>query len=277
MIVFPRTVDEASAALLEPSQTEAPVLEPSQAELRAGGTDLQVRRHSLSLLGDEGLPALVDLRDVPGLDSITAQPEGAWIGAKATLQAIADHPSIRGLWPALADACGALANPQIRAVATIAGNLMQAPRCWYYRHPELTCLRQGGSTCLAREGDHLWHVCFDRSPCAAPHPSTVALALVAHEAEVELALVGHSPARAPVLELVGMLELPRGSVITAIHLGPPLPRERTAYVRASNRAFAEWALVEVTARLVVSESQGTDEFARVAAGAVAPTQSTAGG
>lgn len=259
MISFPKTVDEAVSAAVEHG-----------GEYRAGGTDLQDRRAHLAVHG-QPLPPIVDLRDVTGLDVVACDHQSAWIGSLTTLATIASHPILRERWPGVAEACGALANPQIRAVASLAGNLMQGPRCWYYRHPDYACLRKGGSTCFAREGDHLWHVCFDDAACAAPHPSTAALALLAYEAEVEFLLPGVvEPQRKPIADILGLDGLPEGALLTAVRLGPPISSERTAYVRASNRAYAEWALVEVSVRLVLTAS-GEISFARVTAGAVAPT------
>ncbi len=237
--------------------------------LRAGGTDLQELRH-MPIFGDR---PVIDLRDVAGLSGLEITHEGARIGAAVILQHLADHPGIRTYYPGLAQACGALANPQIRNVATLAGSLLQAPRCWYYRHPEITCLRKGGDTCHARGGDHLFHVCFDTEPCAAPHPSTPGLALLAYEAGVEFMVPGEVA-----IQTIGIADLLQpegptaieGGLITAIRLGPPLADERSAYMRASNRAYAEWALVEVLVRLRIAAT-GTIEFARVCAGAVAST------
>jgi xanthine dehydrogenase YagS FAD-binding subunit len=259
MISFPKTVDEAVTAAVEHGGV-----------YRAGGTDLQDRRAHLAVHG-QPLAPLVDLRDVSGLDTVACDHQSAWIGSLTTLATIAEHPVLRERWPGIAEACGALANPQIRAVVSLAGNLMQGPRCWYYRHPDYTCLRKGGSTCLAREGDHLWHVCFDDSPCAAPHPSTAALALLAYEAEVEFLLPGVvEPQRVPIEKVLELDGLAEGGLLTAVRLGPAIASERSAYVRASNRAYAEWALVEVSVRLVLAAS-GEISFVRVTAGAVAPT------
>lgn len=277
MIVFPKTVDEALAqwAALE-----------GRGVYRAGGSDLsELRAHPR----DRG--PLIDLRDLPGLDSVamgdaapteapseetppegeTPTPIGAWIGARANLASLAEHPQLQAGWPGLAQACGALATPQIRAVATLGGNLMQAPRCSYYRHPDYHCLRRGGDTCYARGGDHLWHVAFDRAPCAAPHPSTVAMALLAYDAELELLTPSSvEPQRRSLAQLFAGEQLEAGALITSIGLPPPLPGERSAYVRASNREYAEWALVEVSARVRVAPS-GELDFVALAAGAVAPT------
>ncbi|NJS39017.1 MAG: hypothetical protein HC783_08400, partial [Rhodobacteraceae bacterium] len=41
------------------------------------------------------------------------------------------------------------ASPQIRNVATVGGNVLQRPRCWYYRLEEYPCLKKGGEVCYA--------------------------------------------------------------------------------------------------------------------------------
>lgn len=265
MIHLPTNLDEALIALAsgEPH---------THADLRAGGTDLQERRTHLAIHDpDHAVRPVVDLRDVAGLDAITidAATRHAWVGARTTLQALADHPLVRERWPGVAEASGALANPQIRRVATVAGNLLQKPRCWYYRHPDYVCLQRGGDTCYARDGDHRWHVAFDRAACAAPHPSTVGMALLAYDAEVEVVDVSLGrPQRVGVDQLLARGVGPT-AIVTAIRLPPPIPGERAAYVRASNRARAEWALVEATVRLIIDDGTITD--ATVAVGAVAPT------
>jgi xanthine dehydrogenase YagS FAD-binding subunit len=62
--------------------------------------------------------------------------------------------------------------------------------------------------------------------------------------------------------------LEAGEMIKSIELPPPLPNERAHYKRAIGRAHAEWPLVEVCVRAVISE--GSFQFIRVAAGGVAP-------
>jgi xanthine dehydrogenase YagS FAD-binding subunit len=101
--------------------------------IKAGGIDL------LDLM-KEGLVAprtLVSLKGIPGLDGIGEQSGGAVrVGSMTTLATLAGHPLIRQRYPALADAAGGSASPQIRNVATLGGNLLQRPRCWYFRSAE---------------------------------------------------------------------------------------------------------------------------------------------
>ncbi|WAS93260.1 FAD binding domain-containing protein [Nannocystis punicea] len=234
-------------------------------EPRAGGTDLTERRRLNLSRG-----TVIDLRDVPGLDVITWREGQLHLGALVTLAAVAEHPEVRTRYPAVAATAASIATPQIRARATVGGNLLQHVRCWYYRRPGADCLKSGGSGCPARTGDHLFHACFDLGPCVAPHPSSLATALLAHDVRLEVAgdrehtlasLYGDaSDARRQHM-------LPPGALLTGVTLGPPLAAEQAAYVRAISRARAEWPLVEVVVRLVVAADQL--QTARVTVGGVA--------
>lgn len=199
-------------------------------------------------------------------------PEGVVrIGALTTVAEIAAHAGLRASHPALTATAAALATPQIRAVATLGGNLLQRNRCWYYRNPHFSCLQTGGDGCPARTGQHLYSVVVDVSPCAAPHPSTLAVALLAQDAVVEVAgrgllpvadLYDADPARDHVLD--------PSEVLLAVELPAAVPGERAAYHRAISRARAEWPLVEAVARAVVA-ADGTVTMAAVAVGGVART------
>jgi len=249
------------------SQIEGPGPEPAPV-VRAGGTDLGERRR----LGLAPGP-LLDLRDLAELDLIEWEPTSgaAMLGAKVRIQAAAADEALARAYPGFCAAAGALATPQIRAVGTVGGNLLQANRCWYYRNPDHRCLKSGGASCLARAGDHLMHACFDRGPCVCVHPSTLGLALLGYEASVQVkgaadrtieALYGDGSdgSRDHLLEA--------GALLTHVLLPPPRPREQAAYFRTITRARSEWPLVEALVRLVVEE--GTVSFARVVIGGVAP-------
>lgn len=251
MIVFPETLDAASQ---------------QAGSFRAGGTDLYELRH----LGVASGP-IVDLRDVPDLDRVRPEADGSLrLGAKLTIGALATDPHVGGGYPGLAEAAGGLATPQIRAVATLAGNLLQRTRCWYFRNPHTRCLKKGGSHCPAREGDHLHHACFDLGPCAAVHASTLGMALLAYEARIET-----SRGRMTIAALYGDGTDPRrdhhleeGALVTEVVLPPATTGERSAYFRAISRSRSEWPLVEVLARLVTRG--GRIELACVTLGGVAP-------
>ena len=240
---------------------------PGEAEFRASGTDLSERRRSGVSRGP-----LVDI--VPTSDMIGIAWDGAGaarIGASTSIAAIAADSRLAAACPGIAAAAGGLATPQIRHLATLGGNLAQRSRCWYYRNPHFACFKKGGDRCPARDGNHLYGVVFDLGPCVAPHPSTMATALLAYEAKV----MTNERKGLSVAQLLGDGSngaadhaLAAGEMIEAVQLAPPLNGERAAYKRAIGRAFAEWPLVEVVARVVVAN--GAFQFVRLAAGGVAP-------
>jgi xanthine dehydrogenase YagS FAD-binding subunit len=113
---------------------------------------------------------LVELREVVPRGISDGQ-----IGAGTTLAELESDP---GVPQALREACAAAASPQLRAMGTIGGNLLQATRCWYWRL-RFPCFLHGGERCHAREGQHREHAIFANAPCASAHPSDPAAALLA--------------------------------------------------------------------------------------------------
>lgn len=238
-------------------------------EFRAGGTDLQERLRSHA--GEPGGRAIVDLRDITGLDGIELAETGARIGALVRIADVGAHPGLQASYRALTLPAQTLATPQIRSMATMGGALCQRTRCAYYRHPDLACPKKGNAdSCPSRQGFHELGVCFDFGPCVYPHPSSVACALLTYDAEVEVAGRG----RLSIAELYGdgsdptrdhMLE--PGELITRVILPPADADDRVSYVRLSGRRWAEWPLVEVAVRLVMAGD--TIRRARVGVGGVA--------
>ena len=273
----PRSVAEASSAssgtLVDAML--APGDKPFDAALpKAGGLDL------LDLM-KEGLVQprqLVNLRGIAELEGIGETGDGgARIGAMATLAQIAGHPLIGRRYGALAEAAGGAASPQIRHLATLGGNLLQRPHCWYFRSLEQRCLRKGGNTCFAQRGENKYHAIFGNSLCAIVHPSTTATALVALGARIDIAKTGR-PIHRMLLEdflIVPELDphrensLKPGEIITAILL-PPLPAgSSSVYLRICEKAAFDWPLADV-AVLLQRDAEGRCQRAEIVLGAVAP-------
>src|SRR5207244_118938 len=100
---------------------------------------------------------LVNLKTIEGLDHVRYDArEGLELGALATLSRIESDPQVRSRYAALADAAGHAATPQVRNAATIGGNLLQRPRCWYFRRDHF---HQVGGDALARirDGENQYH------------------------------------------------------------------------------------------------------------------------
>lgn len=146
----------------------AAVLSGGRALAIAGGTDalggLKDRIHK------ESPEVVVDLKTIPGLNYISEDKSGLRIGALTPLGEIAAHAAVRGRYKVLAEAARSVASPQLRNMGTIAGNLCQEPRCWYYRSPDdrFHCLRKGGTHCGALLGENRYHSVFGGVRAAAP-------------------------------------------------------------------------------------------------------------
>lgn len=236
----------------------------------AGGSDL------LTLMKAElATPGrLVDVkRALP--TAIEPRRDGLAIGAAATLADLERHPVVLQCYGALAQAAAAAASPQIRNLATIGGNLLQRPRCWYFRNARTRCWLKGGSECLAREGENRNHALFGEGPCRAVHPSDPAAALLAFDAEARLA----GPQGEGIVPLERLLALPEEGRRRETRLGPAeliiglrLPlhaaETRSVYLKAMDRATFSFALAGVA--VVLRVSQGKVAHARVVLSGVAP-------
>jgi xanthine dehydrogenase YagS FAD-binding subunit len=238
----------------------------AEPEFRAAGTDLSERRRSGVSKGP-----LIDIAAAGDASIVWSADGAATIGALATIATIAADARVKEVYPGVAASAQGLATPQIRHVATLGGNLAQRSRCWYFRKAQINCLKKGGSDCPARLGNHIYGVAFDLGPCVAPHPSTMAAALLAYEAKI----VTNQRSGLSIGELLGDGSngnadhaLGANEMITRIVLGDPLSGERALYKRAISRTYAEWPLVELCARSVVAD--GVFKFVRLGAGGIAP-------
>ena len=121
----------------------------------------------------DGLLEAETLVDVRGI--VPRGIDGTRIGAGTTL---AELEADAGIPDALREACRLAASPQLRNMGSVAGNLLQSTRCWYWRL-NFPCRLHGGDTCHALAGEHREHAIFGNGYCASAHPSDVAAALIA--------------------------------------------------------------------------------------------------
>jgi xanthine dehydrogenase YagS FAD-binding subunit len=232
--VRPGTIDEAIALL------DAPGAQPL-----AGGTDLVPLQARGKASG-----TLIDVRGLLG-DAIESHGDGLLIGAATRVADVASDSRVAERYAALSQAAGLAASPQLRNQGTVAGNLAQHVRCWYFRHPDLTCWLAGGDTCYAQIGDHRKHG-LEAGDCISVAPSDLAGALLALDARVRLAGPGGERSL-PIAELYARpredhrssVQLARGELITAVELPPP--PAASAYERAGERAAWSFALTGIAA------------------------------
>jgi xanthine dehydrogenase YagS FAD-binding subunit len=223
--------------------------------LIAGGTDLL----TLMKAGLVEPVQLIDLKPVTQLRGITRQRDGSTrIGALTTLAELERDASLVDAFPILAQAIRDAATPQLRAMATVGGNLLQQYRCWYYRDG-LNCWLAGGDECFAREGQNQYHAIFDSGPCVAVHPSDLAPALIALDATVTIqgqreVLVEHLVEyllAAPTDDRRVAHRLGHGEIITEISIPAPATVARGVYLKAMDRQAWSFALASVAARLTL--------------------------
>ena len=222
--------------------------------VKAGGIDL------LDLM-KEGLlqpRRIVNLRSVTGLDRIVEEKDGAVrVGSMVTLAHVADHPIILKRYTALADATRHSASPQIRNVATLGGNLLQRPRCWYLRSAHYHCARKGGETCFAFGGENQYHAIFDHNGCAIVHPSTAATALVALGATVELVNAKGSKRVVPLEEFFLLPDkdihrendLKPSEILSAVVLPNLAPSVRSVHLKQGEKDSFDWPIADVAVLL----------------------------
>ncbi|MDJ0385628.1 xanthine dehydrogenase family protein subunit M [Streptomyces sp. G-G2] len=217
----------------------------------AGGTNLvDLMKH-----GVESPGTLVDLSRLP-LDEIERLPDdaGLRIGSMARNTDVAAHPLVRAHYPVLAQALLAGASGQLRNIATTGGNLLQRTRCPYFQDLSKPCnKREPGTGCGARDGVHRDHAVLGHSPhCIATHPSDMAVALAALDADIELydgdgtrtvpvtafyRLPGDHPERDTVIRPT--------EIITAVLLPAAVPGAVSLYRKARDRASYAFALASV--------------------------------
>ncbi|SED91996.1 CO or xanthine dehydrogenase, Mo-binding subunit [Beijerinckia sp. 28-YEA-48] len=246
--------------LLDHTQAAAPI---------GGGTDILA-------LETSGLPVpetIVDLTAINELKKIEMRSDGSLsIGAAVTLSELSTS---KFFGSALVETVLQIATPQIRQSATLAGNLAQAKRCWFYRNG-FDCYKRSGSSrpCYAITGDHrFYHAIQDAHRCQAVTPSDLATTLIALDAEVELRTVDTSR-RVDIEKLYigpGELGVRPGEAITSITISAKA-RQRVTLYRKLSLWHGGFSIMNICVSAQIDET-GIASDLRIVIGSVAPTPS----
>jgi xanthine dehydrogenase YagS FAD-binding subunit len=233
----------------------------------------------IDLFGEmkDGLAApgvLVNVKSIPGTREIARDGDRWTIGANLTLAAVASHAALRESLPGLAEAADEVGSPQMRNVATVGGNLAQHSRCWYYRHPDVECLKNGGKRCYARGGNTKYHSLFSGCMCLSPCTSNLAVMLSALEARIVLQR-GAKLETMPVAKLYADAwrearshnSLEADDLILRVEV-PVVRGVRCTYVQMAEKSAFDWALVSCAAAARIED--GKLRSVRVALGCIAP-------
>lgn len=236
----------------------------SDATFLGGATDIM----PLLKCGVRDDKTLVFLSHIPELQKISVAEKTVKIGATVTLSDIAEAKETREYLPALAQAAEVVASPQIRNIATLAGNLLQDRRCIYFNQSEQwrsalpLCFKTGGYIC---------HQMPNSPTCRAIYYSDTATALVLYDAEVEY-LYGGDIHREKVENLLKRhIEMNGRSchehlqvAITAFYIPVPDMGEHSGFHKYAMRTSIDFPLINFALRC------GGVRPPKVVVGAVAP-------
>lgn len=239
--------------------------------IKAGGIDV------LDLLKEDLLPAscLVNIRNIAGLNGIKiATDKSVILGPLCTLNEIANHKELRANFVALTDAASHIATPNIRNVATVGGNLLQRPRCWYFRSADFHCLKKGGEHCFSIDGENKYHSIFDTDVCSSAHASTMAVPLIAFGASLEILSANGKTKKllleeffiGPAIDVSRENILAANELITAIHI--PFSGLRSAHLKSGEKDSFDWSTGDCAVALKIEKNVCRE--ARIILGAMAP-------
>jgi len=219
---------------------------------------------------------LVNLKNIRGLNRITANSKGLTIGALVTLTELEEHAAVRKSFPGLSEAAHSIATPQIRNLGTVGGNLCQRPRCWYFRLEEVICLKKGGSECYAAKGENKYNAILGGGPSYIVHPSDLAPMLLALGATVTVT----DATGKRVIPLDKFFTLPsegnirrenilkNDDIITEIFVPASPVAAKSTYLKFKERESLDFALA--SAAVAVQMNGSTVRDARIVLGGVAP-------
>jgi xanthine dehydrogenase YagS FAD-binding subunit len=232
-----KSVDEAAS-----------ILRSGKAAVLSGGTDL------LGTMRFEVLPnypeVVVNLKSIPGLEYIKEEAGILKIGALTRLEDIVKSDLVRTKYAALAEAAHRTATPHIREMGTIAGNICQMTRCWYFRLPDnrFNCIRKGGKACYAMAGDNRYHSIFGAvKSCLAVNPSDTAPALVALNAKVKTNKGLIEAEKFWDMTVPGSTILAADEIVTEIQIPTPAAGTRSAFIKFAIRKSIDFPIVNCAA------------------------------
>jgi xanthine dehydrogenase YagS FAD-binding subunit len=259
----PSTVKEA-IALLGSDWEDASVF--------AGGTDL------ISLLKDdiEETKRLVNIKHVGQLHAVQNVNGGLRIGAAVSIEQLLSASDVRKNFPAITDAAEGIRSPQLRNMGTVAGELCQRPRCWYYRNGFGFLALDASGKSLVAQGDNRYHAIFGNSgPAKFVSPSSLAPALVALDAQLHI----EGPSGGRDVSVADFFVIPQkpderehalkpNEIVTEIIVPGSSHGTRSATYEVRQKEGMDWPLA--TASVALKMQGNTVESAHVILGHVAP-------
>lgn len=265
----PSSISEA-VALLDSKWGETAIL--------AGGTDLI----SLMKDGADSPKRVVNIKGVGELHRIQNDSGGVRIAALASFDQLLES-NVPSHFPAIGEAARGVSSPQIRAMGTVGGDLLQRPRCWYFRGGFGLLAKDEKGQSLVPNGDNRYHAIFaNDGPAYFVSPSSLAPALIALEAKVTL----HGPSGPRQIPVEELFVIPKSEgerehsirpneILTEISVPPAAQKSEGRGLRVVSATYEvrqkealDWPLA--TASVALKMGGEKIEAARVVLGHVAP-------
>jgi len=235
----------------------------------AGGTDLISTLKSMCT--PNTFETLVNLKTIPNLSYIREEGNLLKIGAMTTLTEIAKSDLVKSKYTALAEAARVVGTPELRNMGTIAGNICQLNRCWYYRGDDnlfSDCLRKrtSGGTCYALAGDNRYHSIFGGvGSCFAVTPSDIAPVLSAFGASIVTNRRTWDVKDFFAVNGEKQVAIANDEIVTEIQIPVPAAGTKSAYRKYALRKAFDFPIVGAAA---VITSSGNVTAASIALGGV---------
>jgi xanthine dehydrogenase YagS FAD-binding subunit len=241
-----------------------------ETEILAGGTDL------ISLMKDHvDVPArVVNIKAIDDLRHIKEENGGYRVGALVTFDEFLAHDGIAKSFPALAEAARGVSSPQIRNMGTLGGDLLQRPRCWYYRGGFGLLARDEKGHSLVPGGENKYHAILgNEGPAYFVSPSSLAPALIALGAKATLTGKGTDIAIeelfvTPKAEGEREHSIHPDQILTGISIPASAREWRNATYEIRQKEALDWPLA--TASVALKMDGDKIMSARVVLGHVAP-------
>jgi xanthine dehydrogenase YagS FAD-binding subunit len=260
---------QAALGALSAAPDANPLL--ADAQFVAGGTTLL----DLAKLQAMTPARLIDISRLPG--RIERRDDGLWLGGSVRMSVAATNEDVQRDFPALAQSLLLAASPQLRNMATLAGNVLQRTRCPYFRDVSYTACnkRDPGSGCAALDGFNRQHAVLGvGESCIAAYPGDFAQALIALDARVEIVGSGGTrtiafadlhtdPERDPQRET----QLAGGEIIAGFFVPDAPAARRSLFLKIRDRQSYAFALASAAVALELDGDLARD--IRIALGGLA--------
>ena len=245
-----------------------------ETEILAGGTDL-VTSLKQGLVEPK---LLVSLKNVEGMSEISERSDSLVIGAGTKLKDLVSNKKVTKNFPALVTAATNIGSAQMLSQGSVGGELLQRPRCWYYRNGFGLLGTENGKS-LIEGGENRYHAIFgNKGDAKFVSPSSLAPVLIALGASVYIQRGSGDVQSGRLITAAELFKTPGSDSAREFTIAPneilhsiiiPMTGKKNGLYEVRHRVGLDWPMV--TAAVAFDEKGGKISNATVVLGHVAPT------